>query len=168
MTDVRETWSTEKRKRIDDYHLRRETFSGIGPTRLLEYLKERNEEESKLYFGDEIDFGFNALLNITACQDVDSLPAEIYDAAKHADPKHGLDLVEAFLFLPGVRLTAAMGEPVLRAYIYHLIEHLGLGWCDERKEMADCFIEMHQRRGGSIACNWTQEKLDRWWDDVDS
>ena len=164
MSDVRISWSPEQRRRIDNYHRRRKTYAETGPAAILEYLRASNEAQRKEAAEEELpeDFsgGLDIMLHETASHDVGSLPVEEYDPEKHVNC---IDLAEAILYLQGFRFSAAIGKAALRAYIFHLIEHLGLGWCDEREEMADCLIEMYQRRGGEVPCRWTWEEWSAWW-----
>ncbi len=163
MTDLQKMGSPGGRRRIKNNKLRLNTFASLGPNAILKYFRERNEEEREVGY-EHIPAGTSngllVIMHLMASNDVKNLPEEKYDSRKHL---HCVDLAEEIINLDGFVLFAAIGEPALRAYIYHLIEHLGLGWCEERGQIADCLIEMYQRRGNDISSRLTWEDFNHWW-----
>lgn len=164
--DIRDSWDAATRARIDAYHERRKNLSEYGAANILEWLKERNEQHGIAMEGEEVvpggGWGMDILIHETAGHDTAGLPTRVCDGNSDCSGEP-VDFADAIMGLRGFQLTAAIGEPVLRAYLYHLFEHLGLGWCKERREMADCLMAMYKRSGNSIPTEWTEDEFKEWW-----
>lgn len=127
-----------------------------GPANALAYLVRVNEEEHAEYeatgelFGGLYSIGVS--LHLLASKDAKRLLAEGGERS----------FEDTVLSGPTVTLTAALGEPVLRNYLRHLLVDL-FGWCGQIDGMIDCLVLMHNRRR-VMPIEWSTEHLESWWE----
>lgn len=128
-----------------------------GPGNVLSYLLKTNEAEKIEVLDEECGFlgsgghGLYVALHLAAGIDAREL------LASHSGP-----FEDCILQCETIIFVAAIGEPVLRNYLRHLLLNL-IGECAELDEMIELLVEMYKRRH-EIPTRWSQKGLDEWWE----